>query len=89
LLRERSGLPVVAAPSALRARASTFAALARAAAAVGADGVVVEAPLPDSATVRHGLDGTDLASLISEVNAVAAVTGRRPTPGRIRYVSTH
>jgi 3-deoxy-7-phosphoheptulonate synthase len=88
VLRERSGLPVVVDPSPLRAQAAAMAALARAAAAVGADGVVVEAPLPDSAVGGHRLDGTDLASLISEIHAVAAVTGRRPTPGRIRYVST-
>jgi 3-deoxy-7-phosphoheptulonate synthase len=88
ILRERSGLPVVVDPSPLRARASTMAAVARAAAAVGADGVVVEAPLPDGAASGPRLDGTDLASLISEVDAVAAVTGRRPTPSRIRYVST-
>jgi 3-deoxy-7-phosphoheptulonate synthase len=89
VLRERSGLPVVVDPSALRASAATVAALARAAAAVGADGLVIDAPrsAADLADARTALDGTDLASLISDVHAVAAVTGRRPTPSRIRYVT--
>jgi 3-deoxy-7-phosphoheptulonate synthase len=88
VLHERSGLPVVVDPSALRASAATAAALARAAAAIGADGLVVDAPRAGAgAGSQPALDGTDLASLISDVHAVAAVTGRRPTPSRIRYVT--
>jgi 3-deoxy-D-arabino-heptulosonate 7-phosphate (DAHP) synthase len=54
-------------------RADRDAALARAAAAVGADGVSID--------VNGGLDG-----LSSELDAVAAAVGRRMAGRRIRYV---
>jgi 3-deoxy-7-phosphoheptulonate synthase len=79
-VRAASGLPVIVDPTAVAADPDTLSALARAAAAAGADGVVVQAPAPEPA---------DLAALVAEVREVAGLHGRRLDGARIRYVGAH
>jgi 3-deoxy-D-arabino-heptulosonate 7-phosphate (DAHP) synthase len=72
-LRAAGGRPLVVDAGPAGGSGRDAAALARAAAAVGADGVTI--------AVGAGLDG-----LSSELDAVAAVVGRRMAGRRIRYV---
>jgi hypothetical protein len=83
-LRAASGLPlVVDAGGAERGRRDA-AALARAAAAVCADGVIVGVdPRPGAA---GGMAAEELDGLASELEAVTAAVGRRMAGRRIRYV---
>jgi 3-deoxy-7-phosphoheptulonate synthase len=74
-LRAASGLPVLVDPTATTGDPEVLAALARAATAAGADGVVLPCPAP------AGLD-----AMVAEVREVAAVHGRRVDGARIRYV---
>jgi len=72
-LRAAGERPLVVDAAGARRGHGSAAALARAAAAVGADGVAI--------SVDSGLDG-----LSSELDAVAAAVGRRMAGRRIRYV---
>jgi 3-deoxy-7-phosphoheptulonate synthase len=98
-VRERSGLPVVVDPSTLPpdgpGSTATVVALTRAAAAVGADGVVIQAlPSRAAANGHNGsgnaevtsLDPTQRMSLTTDLEALAAMSGRRLAARRIRYV---
>jgi len=78
-LRAASGWPLLV--DATGADPRRAAALARAAAAVGADGVVVAAGEPIA-----GLAEAELARLSGELDAVAGALGRRMGGRRIRYV---
>lgn len=88
VVRERSGLPVVVDPSAILSAAvgstATVVALTRAAAAVGADGVVVQTA--GTAATAAGLGAAELTSLVTDLQALAALSGRRMATRRIRYV---
>jgi 3-deoxy-D-arabino-heptulosonate 7-phosphate (DAHP) synthase len=87
-LRAAGGLPLVVDATGAERGHRNAAALARAAAAVGADGVVV------GVGARHGAgDGEpagmaaeELDGLASELEAVTAAVGRRMAARRIRYV---
>jgi hypothetical protein len=88
-LRAVSGRPLLVDATAADSRRA--AALARAAAAVGADGVVVPAGVAAAdadATGRPAgeLAETELARLSGELEAVAGALGRRMGGRRIRYV---
>ena len=79
-VRASSGLPVIVDPTAVADDPDTLAALVRAAAAAGADGVVVSPPGPEPA---------GLAALVAEVRDLAGLHGRRLDSARIRYVGAH
>jgi 3-deoxy-7-phosphoheptulonate synthase len=84
-LRATSGLPVVVDASGAERGRRDAAALARAAAAVCADGVIVGVdPRPGAAT--GGMAADELDGLASELEAVTAAVGRRMAGRRIRYV---
>jgi 3-deoxy-7-phosphoheptulonate synthase len=87
-LRAASGLPLVVDASGMERGHRDAAALARAAAAVCADGVVVGIdPRPDAAGGRPaGMAADELDGLASELEAVTAAVGRRMAGRRIRYV---
>jgi 3-deoxy-D-arabino-heptulosonate 7-phosphate (DAHP) synthase len=89
-LRVASGLPLVIDASRAQRGHHNAAALARAAAAVCADGVVVGVdPRPGPAGGQPqpaGLAADELDGLASELEAVAAAVGRRMAGRRIRYV---
>jgi len=75
-LRARTHLPILVDPSHATGRADLVRPLARAAAAVGADGVMVEVHVrPDEALcdARQAILPTELESLIAECQAVRAV----------------
>jgi 3-deoxy-7-phosphoheptulonate synthase len=77
-LRAASSLPVLVDPTAATTDPEALAALARAAAAAGADGVVLPCPAP------AGLD-----AMVADLREVAALHGRRLDGARIRYVGAH
>jgi 3-deoxy-7-phosphoheptulonate synthase len=87
-LRAASGLPLVVDASGVERGHRNAAALARAAAAVCADGVVIGVdPRPDPAAGRPlGMAADELDGLASELEAVTAAVGRRMAGRRIRYV---
>jgi 3-deoxy-7-phosphoheptulonate synthase len=79
VLKERSDLPVIVDPSHAAGRRDLVAPLAMAAAAAGADGIIVEAhPDPDSAICDgpQSLATDDLAAFVQRVEAVAALAGK-------------
>jgi len=81
VLRQRSHLPVLVDPSHAAGRRDLVPALARAAIAAGADGLIVEVhPDPDRALSdgRQSLTPEGFAALMSEVSRVAASVGRGP-----------
>jgi 3-deoxy-7-phosphoheptulonate synthase len=74
-LRERTHLPVVVDPSHATGRASLVRPLARAAAALGADGALVEVhvrPAEALCDARQALEPQEFAALVAECEAVRA-----------------
>jgi len=83
VLRERTSLPVVVDPSHAAGRRELVPALARAAIAVGADGLLVEAhPDPDRAWSdgRQSLDPAVLAAVVRDVERISEALGRAAPP---------
>lgn len=79
VLRERTHLPVVVDPSHAAGRRELVTPLALAAAAAGADGLMVEAhPCPSEALcdAEQALTGEDLAALVAGLAPVVAAAGR-------------
>jgi 3-deoxy-7-phosphoheptulonate synthase len=79
-LRERSDLPVVVDPSHATGRSALVPALARAALAAGADGLLVEVhPSPREALCdgMQALRPAEFEQLMAELRRLAAVLGRR------------
>jgi 3-deoxy-7-phosphoheptulonate synthase len=87
-LRAGSGLPLVVDATSVERGHRDAAALARATAAVCADGVVIGVdPRPGTAGDRPaGMAADELDGLTSELEAVTAAVGRRMARRRIRYV---
>ncbi len=80
VLKNLSHLPVVVDPSHAAGRRELVEPLARAAVAVGADGVMVDVhPTPDTALVdgAQALLPSEFAALMDAIREVAAVVGRR------------
>ena len=80
VLKQQTHLPVVVDPSHAAGRRSLVLPLARAAAAVGADGVMVEVhPRPDEALCDgpQQLAAGDFAAFASEIATVASLLGKR------------
>jgi 3-deoxy-7-phosphoheptulonate synthase len=81
VLKELTHLPVIVDPSHASGRRSLVEPLSRAAAAVGADGVIVEVhPCPDEAACDgpQALLAEDLASYVVRVRAAACLVTERP-----------
>jgi len=81
VLKERTHLPVLIDPSHAAGRRELVPALARAAIAVGADGLLVEVhPDPEHAMSdgRQSLTIDGFGSMMADVKKVAAAVGRRP-----------
>jgi len=81
VLRQRTHLPVLVDPSHAAGRRDLVPALARAAIAAGADGLIVEVhPDPDRALSdgRQSLTPEGFAALMAEVARVAVAVGRGP-----------
>ncbi len=79
VLKERTHLPVIVDPSHAAGRRELVEPLSLAAAAVGADGLIVEVhPSPDDALCdgRQSLHTHDLAGYAERMRAVAALAGR-------------
>ncbi len=87
-LRAASGLPLVVDATGAERGHKNAAALARAAAAVCADGVVVavDSRRAGAAAEPAGMAADELDGLTSELEAVTAAVGRRMAGRRIRYV---
>jgi 3-deoxy-7-phosphoheptulonate synthase len=82
-LKAMSGLPVVVDPSHAAGRRDLVAPLALAAAAAGADGIMVEVhPDPDHAVCDgpQSLHCDDVAAFAAQLDAVAAIAGKRTAP---------
>lgn len=83
LLHQLSHLPVIADPSHATGRRDLVPAMARAAAAAGADGIMLEVhPEPDLARSdgAQSLALSDLPAVLAEIDAVAGAIGRRLAP---------
>jgi 3-deoxy-7-phosphoheptulonate synthase len=79
VLKERTHLPVIVDPSHAAGRRELVPALARAALAVGADGLIVEVhPDPDRAMSdgRQSLTPEAFAAMMADLGRVAAAVGR-------------
>jgi len=79
VLRERTHLPVIVDPSHAAGRRELVPALATAAVAAGADGLIIEVhPDPDTALSdgRQSLDPKRFAALMADVARVASAVGR-------------
>ncbi len=86
VLKERTHLPVIVDPSHAAGRREIVPALARAAIAAGADGLIVEVhPRPEMALSdgRQSLDPEGFVRLMEELRSTAAAIGRHvaPAPG--------
>jgi 3-deoxy-7-phosphoheptulonate synthase len=80
VLRQRTGLPVVVDPSHGTGDASLVPAMAKAAVAAGADGLLVEVhPAPERALCdgRQALHPTDFAELMADLRRLVPLLGRR------------
>jgi len=80
VLRELSHLPVIVDPSHAAGRRDLVEPLSLAAAAAGADGIIVEVhPAPDEAICdgAQALHADDFASFAAKVEQVAAIAGKR------------
>ena len=80
VLRERSHLPVIVDPSHAAGRRDLVEPLSLAAAAAGADGIIVEVhPAPDDAICdgAQALHTDDFAAFAAKVEQVAAIAGKR------------
>lgn len=87
LLRERTHLPVIVDPSHASGRRSLVPALARAAAAAGAHGVMVEVHVrPEEARcdARQAILPAELAALVRDVAAIDRALGRAGEPEPVR-----
>ncbi len=87
VLRERTHLPVIVDPSHAAGRRELVPALARAAVAAGADGLLVEVhPDPDQAVSdgRQSLTPETFEGMMRELAAVASALGRRLGPAAAR-----
>ena len=83
VLRERTHLPVIADPSHAAGRREWVGALARAAVAAGADGLIIEVhPDPEKALSdgRQSLTPAAFATLMAELRRVVEALGRRLPP---------
>ena len=83
VLKERTHLPVIVDPSHAAGRRELVPALARAAIAAGADGLIVEVhPRPEQALSdgRQSLEPEGFAQLMQELRATAAAIGRHVAP---------
>ncbi len=83
VLKERTHLPVIVDPSHAAGRRELVPALARAAIAAGADGLIVEVhPKPDEALSdgRQSLAPDGFARLMEELRRTAAAVGRHVSP---------
>jgi 3-deoxy-7-phosphoheptulonate synthase len=86
VLKERSGLPVVVDPSHAAGRRELVGPLSLAAAAVGADGVIVEVhPDPERAVCdgRQSLPTAGFDRYADQVFSVAALAGKHPAPAAL------
>ena len=88
VLKERTHLPVIVDPSHAAGRREIVPALARAAIAAGADGLIVEVhPRPEEALSdgRQSLDPEGFILLMEELRSTAATIGRHvaPAPGAV------
>lgn len=80
VLKRLTSLPVVVDPSHAAGRAQYVPAIARAAVAAGADGLLVEVHPDPAAALSDGaqsLDPDAFAQLVAQVNRVAEAVGRR------------
>jgi 3-deoxy-7-phosphoheptulonate synthase len=83
VLKERTHLPVIVDPSHAAGRRELVEPLSLAAAAAGADGIIVEIhPRPEEATCDgpQALPTTEFAGYLARVEAVAEAAGRTPAP---------
>ena len=83
VLKERTHLPVIVDPSHAAGRRELVPALARAAIAAGADGLIVEVhPQPGLALSdgRQSLDPAGFVRMMGDLRGTAAAVGRRLTP---------
>jgi 3-deoxy-7-phosphoheptulonate synthase len=81
ILQERSHLPVIVDPSHAAGRRELVMPLSLAAAAAGADGILVEVhPRPDTAICDgpQSLAGEQFADYVERVHAAAALAGKQP-----------
>lgn len=80
VLKARTHLPVMLDPSHSTGEASYVAAIARAAIAAGADGLIVEVHRDPAAALSDGgqsLRPEQFAQLVSQVRAIAEAVGRK------------
>jgi 3-deoxy-7-phosphoheptulonate synthase len=87
VLKERTGLPVIVDPSHAAGRRELVEPLSLAAAAIGADGLLVEVhPRPDEAVCdgRQSLLAEEFASYVERVHAVAALAGKTLVTTRLQ-----
>ena len=83
VLKERTHLPVIVDPSHAAGRRELVPALARAAIAAGADGLIVEVhPRPEAALSdgRQSLDPAGFVRMMRDLAGTAAAVGRRVAP---------
>jgi 3-deoxy-7-phosphoheptulonate synthase len=87
VLKERTYLPVIVDPSHAAGRRELVEPLSLAAAAIGADGLLVEVhPRPDEAICdgRQSLVAGEFAGYVARVHAAAALAGKRPADNGLR-----
>src|SRR5205085_11022459 len=89
VLKQRTHLPVIVDPSHAAGRRDLVTPLSLAAAAVGADGLIVEVhPRPEEAICDgpQSLQASELAGYVEQVRAAAALHGKSlsPTPALAR-----
>jgi 3-deoxy-7-phosphoheptulonate synthase len=90
VLKERSDLPVIVDPSHAAGRRELVLPLALAAAAAGADGIIVEVhPDPEAAICdgRQSLATDDFAAFVAQVQSAAALAGKTLADHRHRKAS--
>jgi 3-deoxy-7-phosphoheptulonate synthase len=90
VLKERTALPVIVDPSHAAGRREFVTALSLAAAAAGADGLIVEVhPRPEEAICDgpQSLHASEFAGYVERVRAVAAAVGKRLCSGELRVAA--
>ena len=90
VLRERTSLPVIVDPSHAAGRRGLVEPLSRAAAAIGADGLLVEVhPRPEEAVCDgpQSLAASQFAGYVEGVRAAAAVAGKRCFGNQLQAVA--
>jgi len=86
-LKQLSHLPVIVDPSHAAGKRELVPALAKAAVAAGADGLIIEChPLPDQSVsdARQALSLDDMTTLVDQLRPIAAAVGRRIPTGAVR-----